>query len=353
MTFVSLYICIFIDNYSRSACQADRIKIWERLKRDLLTRWKLLNHNTMNKYKYKLNITSNASSFNCEEYYFLCITKVRILTAHFFLYKYNRRWFKGQTFFDIVPPGNSICALNFNGTSETNKSHSRTTLHLEIFSAHTVFRIYHREEMPFGRNCRKFSVYLSAGTWAVRPLEGFSGGRAAAPLGAMEKKPTRCARYVQKQVRSKANVLGRSREDLFVSSRDLFSPRRWGNEDDRKGGAKKESEKERCAEPFSQGPPLKRPPSTTTCTTQEGPREYIRARSACNDLRASRSTVNGGDLGFFGRSAIPVTTGEDPEGSKRSGEEWRGSRSRSHLTGDRHHFLSQIGASTNHPRWWV
>jgi len=73
------------------------------------------------------------------------------------------------------------------------------------------------------------------------------------------------------------------------------------------------SEKERCAEPFSQGPPLKGPHQPPRAT-KEGPSEYIRVRSACNDLRASRSTARRGGLGFFDRSAIPVTVEGDPEG---------------------------------------
>jgi len=104
------------------------------------------------------------------------------------------------------------------------------------------------------------------------------------------------------------------------------------------------SEKERCAEPFSQEPPLKGPRQPRA--TKEGPSEYIRARSACNDLRASRSTVRRGGLGFFDRSTISVTVEEDPEEEERSEEEV----SCSHLINDRHHFsvADPIGASTTH-----
>ncbi|TGZ56808.1 hypothetical protein DBV15_02850 [Temnothorax longispinosus] len=90
-------------------------------------------------------------------------------------------------------------------------------------------------------------------------------------------------------------------------------------------GSGRMSEKERCAEPFSQGASPEGPPSTTTCN--EGPSEYIRARSACNDLRASRSTLRRGGLGFFDRSTVPVTVEEDPVERRR--EETRGNRQRS------------------------
>jgi len=79
------------------------------------------------------------------------------------------------------------------------------------------------------------------------------------------------------------------------------------------------SEKERCVKPFSQEPPLKGP-HQPPYATKEGPSEYIRARLGCNDLRASRSTVQRRSLGFFDRSTIPVTVEEDPEGLKKRRE---------------------------------
>ncbi|XP_024893199.1 uncharacterized protein LOC112468310 [Temnothorax curvispinosus] len=112
-------------------------------------------------------------------------------------------------------------------------------------------------------------------------------------------------------------------------------------------GSGRMSEKERCAEPFSQGASPEGPPSTTTCN--EGPSEYIRARSACNDLRASRSTLRRGGLGFFDRSTVPVTVEEDPVERRR--EETRGSRLPSSNRRSPSFFCRRSDRSVYHPRW--